>query len=72
MVLVPRSDVSLLGQLSLERIWRLVDDIDAGPGGVAYLVSTDGTLIAYPDKTAVLRRERPAPPGTRRRETCCG
>ena len=63
MVLVPRSDVSLLGQLSLERIWRLIDDIDAGPGGFAYLVSTDGTLIAYPDKTAVLRRERPAPPG---------
>jgi two-component system NtrC family sensor kinase len=63
LVLVPGRDFSLLARLSLERIWRLIDDIDAGPGGFAYLVSSDGTLIAYPDKTAVLRREKPAPPG---------
>ena len=61
-VIAPRRGVSLMARLSLERIWRLIDDIDAGPGGFAYVVSAEGTLIAYPDKAAVLRREAPDPP----------
>jgi two-component system NtrC family sensor kinase len=62
-VVAPRPGISLVARLSLERIWRLIDDIDAGPGGFAYVVSAEGTLIAYPDKAAVLRREAPDPPG---------
>ncbi|MGD0726053.1 MAG: ATP-binding protein [Spirochaetia bacterium] len=61
-VIAPRRGISLVARLSLERIWRLIDDIDAGPGGFAYVVSSDGTLIAHPDKAAVLRREAPARP----------
>jgi PAS domain S-box-containing protein len=62
-VIAPRRGISLMARLSLERIWRLIDDIDAGPGGFAYVVSAEGTLIAHPDKAAVLRREAPDPPG---------
>lgn len=61
-VLAPSRGIALLARLSLERIWRLIDDIDAGPGGFAYLVSAEGTLIAYPDKTAVLRHVTPVGP----------
>jgi PAS domain S-box-containing protein len=62
-VIAPRRGISLMARLSLERIWRLIDDIDAGPGGFAYVVSAEGTLIAHPDKAAVLRRETPDPAG---------
>lgn len=63
-VIAPRRGISLVARFSLERIWRLIDDIDPGPGGFAYVVSAEGTLIAYPDKAAVLRREAPAGPGS--------
>jgi PAS domain S-box-containing protein len=56
-------DAALLGELPLERIWGLVDEIDAGPGGSAFVLSEDGTLIASPDKAAVLRGVRPSLPG---------
>lgn len=55
---------SLLARLSLERIWLLIDDIDAGPGGFASLVSSDGTIIAHPDKVAVIERKKFVPPST--------
>jgi PAS domain S-box-containing protein len=56
-VLPAGNGISLIAQLSLESIWHVMDDIDAGSGGFAFLVSSDGTLIAHPDKTRVLRRE---------------
>jgi PAS domain S-box-containing protein len=56
-VLPAGNGVSLIALLSLESIWHVIDDIDAGAGGFAFVVSSDGTLIAYPDKTRVLRRE---------------
>jgi PAS domain S-box-containing protein len=62
LVRAPRPGVSLIARLSLERIWTLIDDIDAGPGGFAFLASSDGTLIAHPDKAAVRRREKAVPP----------
>jgi PAS domain S-box-containing protein len=55
--------VALIARFSLEAIWHLVDDIDAGPGGSARIVAADGTLVAGPDKNAVLRGERFALPG---------
>jgi PAS domain S-box-containing protein len=50
--------ISIVGRLPLVRTWRLIDDIDAGPGGFAYVTAVDGTLVAHPDKTRVARRER--------------
>ena len=61
-VLPVDADLALLARLPLQRIWSLIDDIDAGPGGFAYLVAADGTLMAYPDKAAILRGEKPVPP----------
>jgi two-component system NtrC family sensor kinase len=55
-------DGALLAKLPLERMWRLVDEIDAGPGGFAFVVSVDGSLIASPDKAAILKGTRPKLP----------
>ncbi len=54
------ADIALLALLPLQKIWSLIDGIDAGPGGFAYLVSAEGTLLAYPDKAVILRGQKPA------------
>jgi two-component system NtrC family sensor kinase len=58
-VLPAGQEEAILARLSLQRIWRIIDDIDAGPGGAAFVVSGDGTLVASPDKAAVLRGDKP-------------
>jgi signal transduction histidine kinase len=40
---------SLVGQISLEEMWRMVDRIRIGNRGYAMVVSGDGTLIAHGD-----------------------
>ncbi len=62
LVLPVDADLALLARLPLQRIWSLIDGIEAGPGGFASLVAADGTLVAYPDKAAILRGEKPVPP----------
>lgn len=47
--------LSVVARMSMERIWALVDDIDAGPGGFAEVTAADGTLVAAPNKAAVIR-----------------
>jgi two-component system, NtrC family, sensor kinase len=39
----------LVGQISLEEMWRMVDRIRIGNRGFALVVSSDGTLIAHGD-----------------------
>jgi signal transduction histidine kinase len=39
----------LVGQISLEEMWRMVDRIRIGERGYALVVSADGTLIAHGD-----------------------
>jgi PAS domain S-box-containing protein len=60
MVLPAARGITFVGRLSLRRIWSLIDGVDAGDGGYAYLTTADGLLIAHPDKAAVLRGQ-PAP-----------
>ncbi len=61
---------ALLARLPLERMWHLVDEINPGPGGSAFVVSADGTLLASPDKAAILGGIRPVlPPADRSSDT---
>jgi PAS domain S-box-containing protein len=45
---------ALVAELALRDIWDLVDDISFGEHGQALLISSDGVLIAHPDKTRVI------------------
>jgi signal transduction histidine kinase len=47
----------LVGEVDLKSIWELVDDITIDSTGRAFLLSSDGSLIAHPDKQKVLQRE---------------
>jgi PAS domain S-box-containing protein len=51
----------LVAELYLRNIWSLVDEISVGGNGVAYLVSSDGKLIAHPDKIRILSPEKSEP-----------
>jgi signal transduction histidine kinase len=46
----------LVGELSLEEMWRMVDQIRIGNEGFALVVAPDGTLLAHgaPDKKALV------------------
>ena len=46
----------LVGEFSLEQMWRMVDEIRIGSSGFALVVAPDGTLIAHgdPDKKALV------------------
>lgn len=46
----------LLAELSLRTIWDIVLGIKAGPAGIAYLVDSNGYLIAHPDTQLVLKK----------------
>ncbi len=46
----------LVGEFSLEEMWRMVDRIRIGESGYALVVATDGELVAHgdPDKKALV------------------
>jgi signal transduction histidine kinase len=50
----------LVGEFSLEEMWRMVDQIRIGEHGYALVVAPDGTLIAHgdPDKKALVAQSR--------------
>ena len=50
----------LVGEFSLEEMWRMVDDIRIGAHGFALVVAPDGTLVAHgdPDKKALVAQAR--------------
>src|SRR5581483_8283688 len=50
----------LVGEISLEEMWRMVDRIRIGQHGYALVVAPDGTLIAHgdPDKKALVAQAR--------------
>jgi signal transduction histidine kinase len=50
----------LVGEFSLEEMWRMVDQIRLGEHGYALVVAPDGQLIAHgdPDKKALVARQR--------------
>lgn len=47
----------LVGEIDLQFIWDLVDKIKIGKTGYAFLISSNGTIIAHPNKQLVLNRE---------------
>jgi len=50
----------LVGEFSLEEMWKMVDQIRIGPHGYALVVAPDGTLIAHgdPDKKTLVAQSR--------------
>ena len=50
----------LVGEFSLEEMWRMVDGIRIGSHGYALVVAPDGTLVAHgdPDKKALVAQAR--------------
>src|SRR6266851_3990566 len=50
----------LVGEFSLEQMWRMVDQIRIGDHGYALVVAPDGALIAHgdPDKKALIAQSR--------------
>ncbi|OPX32753.1 hypothetical protein B1H10_07100 [candidate division KSB1 bacterium 4484_188] len=47
----------LVGEIDLKTIWDLVDNITIGKTGNAFLLSSDGSVIAHPEKQRVLKEE---------------
>ncbi|GAB4333989.1 MAG: hypothetical protein Kow0037_12410 [Calditrichia bacterium] len=45
----------LAGEIDLKAIWDLVDNITIGQTGRAFLISSDGAIIAHPEKQRVLQ-----------------
>jgi signal transduction histidine kinase len=50
----------LIGEFSLEQMWRMVDEIRIGAHGYALVVAPDGALVAHgnPDKKALVAQSR--------------
>ena len=48
----------LVGEIDLKNVWTLLDSIRIGETGFAMLISSDGNLIAHPEKQRVLSQER--------------
>ena len=50
----------LVGEFSLEQMWRMVDEIRIGEHGYALVVAPDGALVAHgnPDKKALVAQSR--------------
>ena len=50
----------LIGEFSLEQMWRMVDEIRIGAHGYALVVAPDGTLVAHgnPDKKTLVAQSR--------------
>lgn len=47
----------LVGEIDLKTLWDKIDSITIGETGNAFLISSDGTLIAHPEKQRVLNKE---------------
>lgn len=47
----------LVGEIDLKNIWAIVDSVKVGKTGFAFLISSDGLLIAHPDKQKILKKE---------------
>jgi two-component system, sporulation sensor kinase E len=47
----------LAGEVDLKSIWDLVDSLKLGQHGSAFVVGSEGELIAHPDKKKVLERQ---------------
>jgi signal transduction histidine kinase len=47
----------LAGEVDLKSIWDLVDSLKLGQQGSAFVIGSEGELIAHPDKKKVLDRE---------------
>lgn len=47
----------LIGEIDLKSIWDQVDKITVGKTGNAFLISSDGSVIAHPEKQRVLNKE---------------
>jgi signal transduction histidine kinase len=45
-----------MAELNLKFVWDVVSRIRIGAGGLAYVVDADGTLIAHPDISLVLKK----------------
>ena len=52
----------LLAEVNLRGMWDIVDRIQLGKTGMAYVVSEEGILIAHPDKKRVIANEKIAFP----------
>ena len=50
----------LVAELNLKFMWELVDQLEVGESGYAYVVDSQGTLIAFEDTSRVLRGENVA------------
>jgi len=48
---------TLVGEIDLKNIWNLVDSIQVGQTGYAFLLSSEGDVIAHPEKQKVLNKE---------------
>lgn len=48
---------ALVAQINLEFMWDLVDSLNEGQTGIAYVVDNQGHLIAFPDKNRVIEQE---------------
>lgn len=48
----------LVAEVNLKFIWQLVEELQVGKGGHAYVVDRQGKLLAFGDTARVLRRER--------------
>jgi len=51
-----RSGEIILAEVNLKLIWDVVNSIDVGSVGTAYVVDASGQLVAHPDISLVLRR----------------
>jgi signal transduction histidine kinase len=51
-----RSGEIILAEVNLKLIWDVVNSIDVGNVGTAYIVDAGGQLVAHPDISLVLRR----------------
>jgi len=45
-----------VAEVNLKFVWEVVSRIQIGKAGLAYVVNTDGTLIAHPDISLVLKK----------------
>ena len=52
----PRPDTIVVAEVNLRYIWDVVSRIDVGAVGVAYVVDSEGFLIAHPDISLVLHK----------------
>ena len=45
----------VIAEVDLRFVWDVVNAIQIGPGGIAFVVDADGRLVAHPDMSLVLR-----------------